>query len=54
MSKLALELIEANKKTKATTLDLGNCGLTEVPEAIGELVWLDELILSAEWEEYDF
>lgn len=33
-------------------LDLGNCGLTEVPEEVGELVWLEELILSDTWEEY--
>ncbi len=32
MSELALRLIEENKKTKAKSLDLGNCGLTEVPE----------------------
>lgn len=43
MSELALRLIEENKKTRATFLDLGNCGLTEVPEEIGELVWLEEL-----------
>ena len=32
MSELALRLIEECKKTKSKTLDLGNCGLTEVPE----------------------
>ena len=30
MSTLALRLIAENKKTKATRLDLGNCGLTEL------------------------
>jgi internalin A len=30
----------------ASSLDLGNCGMTEVPEEIGECVWLEELILS--------
>jgi hypothetical protein len=30
MSELALRLIAENKKTKAKSLDLGNCGLTEV------------------------
>jgi hypothetical protein len=34
MSELALRLIEENKKNRATFLDLGNCGLTEVPEEI--------------------
>ena len=28
----ALQLIAENKRTRATFLDLGNCGLTEVPE----------------------
>ena len=54
MSKRALKLIQENKKTKSTTLDLGKCGLTQVPDAIGELIWLEELILSDEWGEYDF
>jgi len=43
VSELALRLIEENKKTRATFLDLDNCGLTEVPTEIGELVWLEEL-----------
>ena len=43
MSELALKLIAENKKTRATFLDLGNCGLTEVPECCGKLVWLKEL-----------
>jgi hypothetical protein len=30
VSELALRLIEENKKTRASFLDLGNCGLTEV------------------------
>ncbi|MFN0175573.1 MAG: COR domain-containing protein [Saprospiraceae bacterium] len=51
MSKLALQLIHENiEKQKrgedARSLDLGNCGMTEVPEEIGELVWLEELDLS--------
>lgn len=43
MSELALRRIAENKKTKAQSLDLGNCGLTEVPKEVGELVWLEEL-----------
>lgn len=45
MSALALQLIAENKRTKATTLDLGNCGLTEVPEEVGDCVWLKRLNL---------
>jgi len=57
MSKLALQLINENiEKHKrgedSRSLDLGKCGMTEVPEEIGELVWLEELILSDEWSEY--
>ena len=48
----ALALIAEAKRTRATTLDLGNCGLTELPDLSG-LPWLEELILSNWWEEYD-
>ena len=51
MSELALQLIAENKKTRSTFLDLGNCGLTEVPEEIGELVWLEGLSFSNTWFE---
>ncbi|MCC6459273.1 MAG: hypothetical protein IT260_02305, partial [Saprospiraceae bacterium] len=54
MSELAQQLIAENKKTRATTLDLGNCGLTEVPEEVGDCVWLETLILSSEWGEYAY
>jgi hypothetical protein len=53
MSELALRLIEENKRTRATFLDLGNCGLTEVPEEIGELVWLEALSFSKWWNEIE-
>ena len=41
MSALALQLIHENiaaheRGEDATYLDLGNCGMTEVPEEIGE------------------
>jgi Leucine-rich repeat (LRR) protein len=49
MSELALKLITENKKTRATFLDLGNCGLTEVPDEIGALVWLEGLSFSSAW-----
>ena len=41
----ALELIEICKEEKNTFLDLGNLGLTEVPEEVGELSWLEGLNL---------
>lgn len=51
MSELALRLIAENKKTRATFLDLGNCGLTEVPDEIGELVWLEGLSFApSQWD----
>ncbi len=43
MSKLALKLIAENLKTRSPILDLGNCGLTRIPEELAELVWLEEL-----------
>lgn len=48
----ALALIAEAKRTRATTLDLGNCGLTELPDLSG-LPWLEELILSSRWGEFD-
>ncbi len=42
---LALELIEKEKQEKTGFLDLGNCGLTELPEDLRELAWLEELVL---------
>ena len=53
MSDLALQLIAENKKTRATFLDLGNCGLTEIPAEFGELIWLESVSLASEWYEWD-
>lgn len=53
MSELALSLIAENKITKATFLDLGNCGLTAVPEEISELLWLESLSLGGHWPHWD-
>ncbi len=52
MSELALKRIKEAKETRATRLDLGNCGLTELPDELFELTWLEELILSNEWFSY--
>ena len=54
MSELALKLIREAKETKAKKLDLGNCGLTELPEELFELVWLEELYLSKKSWLYNF
>lgn len=48
MTDLALQCIAENKKTKATFLDLSNCGLTEIPIDIGELVWLESVSFASE------
>ena len=53
MSDVALQLIAENKKTRVTFLDLGNCGLTEIPAEIGELFWLESVSLASEWYEWD-
>lgn len=45
MSEFALQLIEENKRTKSTFLDLGNCGLNELPDELFECEWLEELNL---------
>jgi hypothetical protein len=52
MSELAKKLIEKEKQERTGTLDLGNCGLTEWPD-LRELYWLETLILSSEWWEFD-
>ncbi len=53
MSELALQLIKQNKQTRNPVLDLGNCGLTHLPDEIGDCTWLETLILSNRWQEYD-
>lgn len=49
---LAQHLIEECRATKSKKLDLGYCGLTEIPEAVFELTWLEELYLCNAY--YDF
>lgn len=52
MSTLALELIKKEKRERTGTLNLGKCGLTELPKELFECTWLEELILSdAQWDE---
>jgi len=47
MSELALKLIAENKRTKNPVLDLGNCGLTEIPVEIYSLPWIKNLNLAS-------
>ncbi len=59
MSDLALQLIRENKKTKATFLDLSNCGLTKLPPELSDCTWIENLNLGTiyydeekqEWEQ---
>ena len=48
MSKLAQRLIKQEHKTRSGYLDLGMCGLTEMPD-LSDMDWLETLILSNEW-----
>jgi len=54
MPELAQYLITKNKKTKELYLDLGNCGLTELPPELLDCEWLETLVLGNQWKEYDF
>ncbi len=45
MSELALKLIAEAKEKRLISLDLGNSGLTELPDELFELEWLEELNL---------
>ena len=49
MSELALLRIREAKEQRLTRLDLGNCGLTELPDELFGLTWLEELNLGTEW-----
>ncbi|MEZ4931367.1 MAG: hypothetical protein R2788_04445 [Saprospiraceae bacterium] len=51
MSELALKLITQEKEERTGKLDIGRCGLTELPEELFELVWLEELVVSNMWIE---
>ena len=53
MSDHAQQLISENKKTRAPLLDLGNCGLEEIPLEVSKLVWLESVSLAGEWYECD-
>jgi internalin A len=48
MTELAKQLIENERETRSGYLDLGRCGLREMPD-LSDLDWLETLILSNEW-----
>lgn len=45
MSELALQIIEKEKREKTGTLNIGRCGLTEIPDIITEIDGLKSLII---------
>jgi internalin A len=51
--KLARDLIAANRRTRAPFLDLGNCGLSNIPEEVAQLRWLTGLSLGIGWDRED-
>ena len=51
MSDLALKLIAENRKTQEPFLDLGDCGLTEIPVEVGDLDWITSMSLADRWFE---
>ncbi|MBK8081599.1 MAG: hypothetical protein IPK25_15795 [Saprospiraceae bacterium] len=51
---IIIDCIEEYKNGKINKrLDLGNCGLKTLPEEIKLVHWIEELILSNMWDEYD-
>jgi signal recognition particle receptor subunit beta len=53
MSALALQLIKEAKEKQSTILDLGKCGLTELPDSLFEITTLETLIVANEWYTWD-
>jgi len=53
MSELALILIKEAKAARKKSLDLGNCGLTDIPKEVFQLTWLEELNLCNAYEKLD-
>ncbi|MEL6941539.1 MAG: hypothetical protein AAFO82_02635, partial [Bacteroidota bacterium] len=53
MSALALTLIQKEKKERTGKLDLGYCGLRELPEELFECTWLEELYLCNAYYDYE-
>ncbi|MFZ1232204.1 MAG: COR domain-containing protein [Thiofilum sp.] len=53
MSEEALRRIQEEKKERTGKLDLINCDLAEIPQEIGELLWLETLNISFNRNLYD-
>ena len=53
MSELALALIAKEKEAKTGSLDLGRCGLTQLPEELFALAHLEELTISNRYWDYE-
>lgn len=53
MNDLVKQILEDNKKTKNPYLDLGRCGLTEIPKEVFSYNWIETLILSNSYWDYD-
>ena len=53
MTYRALSIISENKKTRSKYIDLGKTGLTEIPKELFSFYWLEVLVLSNVWEEYN-
>ena len=52
MTELAQQLIQQERETRSGYLDLGKCGLTEMPD-LSDMDWLETLILSNEWWDWE-
>ena len=52
MTELAQQLIQKERETRSGYLDLGRCGLREMPD-LSDLDWLETLILSNEWWDWE-
>jgi Leucine-rich repeat (LRR) protein/GTPase SAR1 family protein len=52
-TRVADDIIHEVKEKRLTQLDLGNCGLTELPLEVLECTWVEELILSSDWWDYE-
>jgi internalin A len=52
MTKFAKQLIEKERETRSGYLDLGCCGLTEMPD-LSDMYWLETLILSNKWWDWE-
>lgn len=52
MTALAQQIIEREKQERSGYLDLGRCGLTEMPD-LSALDWLQTLVISNDWWDFE-